>query len=175
MCTCPVTIHCDRIVYPSLLSLPPPSLSPSLPPSLPPSLFLFTSQITKAYVTSRLESVETFLRENLENPLDDRTMVTQQLEQMSTIGRYVIQLAVFRQSFSRGHTCTCNLNSLTPYGVMIFHKPIIIYTSSFARFSYSECGLRSLRSLTHMRVMSSLASANPSVAYARFTRSLTWA
>ncbi len=43
-----------------------------------------------------------------------------------------------------------------------------------ARFSYSECGLRSLRSLTHMGVMSSLSSATPSVAYARFARSLTW-
>ncbi len=31
------------------------------------------------------------------------------------------------------------------------HKiPLYIYTSSFARFSYSECGLRSL---THMGVM----------------------
>ncbi len=40
-------------------------------------------------------------------------------------------------------------------------------TSSFARFSYSECGLRSLRSLTHMRVMSSLGSATPSVVCAR--------
>ena len=46
-------------------------------------------QITKAYVTSRLESVETVLRENTENPLDDKTMVTQQLEQMATIGRSV--------------------------------------------------------------------------------------
>ncbi len=43
-----------------------------------------------------------------------------------------------------------------------------------ARFNYSECGLRLLRSLTHMGVMSSLASATPSVAYARFARSLTW-
>ncbi len=40
-----------------------------------------------------------------------------------------------------------------------------------ARFSYCECGLRSLRSLTHMGVMSSLAPSTPSVAYAR---SLTW-
>ncbi len=45
----------------------------------------------------------------------------------------------------------------------------------FARFSYSECGLRLLRSLTHMRVMSSLALATPSIAYARFARSLTCA
>ena len=45
-------------------------------------------QITKAYVTSRLESVETIIREGLENPLEDKTMVTQQLEQMATIGRW---------------------------------------------------------------------------------------
>ncbi len=32
-------------------------------------------------------------------------------------------------------------------------KRSIKCTSSFARFSYSECGLRSLRSLTHMGVM----------------------
>ncbi len=31
--------------------------------------------------------------------------------------------------------------------------PKFIITSSFARFSYSECGLRSLRSLTHMGMM----------------------
>ncbi len=64
----------------------------------------------------------------------------------------------------------------------MFHRPvalgmppiyyiIYIYTSSFARFSYSECGLRSLRSLTHMGVMSSLASATPSVAYAPLAHS----
>ncbi len=45
----------------------------------------------------------------------------------------------------------------------------------FACFSYSECGLRSLRLLTHMHVMSSLASATLSVAYARFARSFTCA
>ncbi len=31
--------------------------------------------------------------------------------------------------------------------------PAYLLTSSFARFNYSECGLRSLRSLTHMGVM----------------------
>ena len=44
-------------------------------------------QITSAYITSRLESMEAVLQDNLENPLDDSTMVTQQLEQMATIGR----------------------------------------------------------------------------------------
>jgi hypothetical protein len=46
-------------------------------------------QITKAYITSRLESVESVLRDNLENPLDDKPMVAQQLDQMSVIGRFV--------------------------------------------------------------------------------------
>ncbi len=61
--------------------------TPSLTLILPPSYVHVHAQITKAYVTSRLESVEMYLRDNLENPLDDQTMVTQQLEQMSTIGR----------------------------------------------------------------------------------------
>ena len=39
-------------------------------------------------MTSRLESMEAVLRDNLDNPLDDNTMVTQQLEQMATIGRW---------------------------------------------------------------------------------------
>ena len=38
-------------------------------------------------MTSRLESMEAVVRDNLDNPLDDNTMVTQQLEQMATIGR----------------------------------------------------------------------------------------
>ena len=53
------------------------------------------TQITKAYVTSRLESVETVLRESLENPLDDKTMVSQQLDQLATIGRYVRLVRVY--------------------------------------------------------------------------------
>ncbi len=73
--------------------------------------------------------------------------------------------------------CTC---PMYVYITTVLCHPIytlctMYATSSFARFSYSECGLRSLRSLTHMRVMSSLASAAPSVAYVRFARSLTWA
>ena len=46
-------------------------------------------QITKVYVTSRLESVEEVLRDHLDNPLDDQTHVLQQLDQMSVIARQV--------------------------------------------------------------------------------------
>jgi len=46
-------------------------------------------QITKVYVTSRLESVEEVLRDHLDNPLDDQTLVMQQLDQMSIIARQV--------------------------------------------------------------------------------------
>lgn len=53
----------------------------------PHLLDTYVPEITKAYVTSRLESVETILRENLENPLEDKTVVSQQLEQMATVGR----------------------------------------------------------------------------------------
>ena len=46
-------------------------------------------QITSAYITSRIEAMESVVRDNLENPLDDNTIVTQQLDQMATIGRSV--------------------------------------------------------------------------------------
>ena len=45
------------------------------------------TQITSAYITSRLEAMESVVRDSLENPLDDNTIVTQQLDQMATIGR----------------------------------------------------------------------------------------
>ena len=45
-------------------------------------------QITSAYITSRLEAMESVVRDNLENPLDDNTIVSQQLDQMATIGRF---------------------------------------------------------------------------------------
>ena len=32
--------------------------------------------------------MESVVRDNLENPLDDNTIVSQQLDQMATIGRY---------------------------------------------------------------------------------------
>lgn len=48
----------------------------------------YMPEITKAYITSRLESVESVLRDSLDNPLDDKPMVAQQLDQMSVIGRY---------------------------------------------------------------------------------------
>ena len=40
-------------------------------------------------MTSRLDSVEMVLRDDLENPLDDQPMIAQQLDQMSVIGRSV--------------------------------------------------------------------------------------
>lgn len=46
-----------------------------------------SSQITSAYITSRLEAMESVVRDNLDNPLDDNTIVSQQLDQMATIGR----------------------------------------------------------------------------------------
>ena len=50
-----------------------------------PCLFL---QIVKVYITSRLESVEGVLRDDLEDPLDDDTALGQQLDQLSVIARY---------------------------------------------------------------------------------------
>ena len=43
--------------------------------------------MTRAYITSRLESVTAVIRDGLEDPFDDIGMVQQQLDQLSTIAR----------------------------------------------------------------------------------------
>nr|KAG5695795.1 hypothetical protein BaRGS_013393 [Batillaria attramentaria] len=53
----------------------------------PHLLETYTPEVTKAYITSRLESVHSVIREGSEDPLDDHGMISQQLEQLSTIGR----------------------------------------------------------------------------------------
>jgi exportin-7 len=53
----------------------------------PHLLETYTPEVTQAYITSRLESVAVVLRDGLEDPLDDSGMVTQQLDQLSVIGR----------------------------------------------------------------------------------------
>ncbi|KAH9499291.1 Exportin 7 [Bulinus truncatus] len=53
----------------------------------PHMLETYTPEVTKAYITSRLESVHVIVRDQLEDPLEDHGMIAQQLEQLSTIGR----------------------------------------------------------------------------------------
>ncbi|XP_071792798.1 exportin-7-like [Asterias amurensis] len=53
----------------------------------PHLLEVYTPEVTKAYVTSRMDTVAAILRDGLEDPLDDAGMVQQQLDQLSTIGR----------------------------------------------------------------------------------------
>ncbi|XP_055909766.1 ran-binding protein 16 isoform X2 [Eupeodes corollae] len=53
----------------------------------PHLLGTYTPEVTKAYITSRLEAVPVIVRDNLEDPLDDLCMVQQQLEQLSVIER----------------------------------------------------------------------------------------
>ncbi|KAA0703852.1 Exportin-7 [Triplophysa tibetana] len=53
----------------------------------PHMLETYTPEVTKAYITSRLESIHVILRDGLEDPLDDAGLVQQQLDQLSTIGR----------------------------------------------------------------------------------------
>lgn len=53
----------------------------------PHYLNTYTPEVVKAYVTSRLESVNAIVRDSLDDPLDDLGMVVQQLEQLSTIER----------------------------------------------------------------------------------------
>ena len=53
----------------------------------PHLLETYTPEVTRAYITSRLESVTCVVRDNLEDPFDDIGMVQQQLDQLSTIAR----------------------------------------------------------------------------------------
>ncbi|NXA39768.1 RBP17 protein, partial [Eudromia elegans] len=53
----------------------------------PHLLDTYAPEITKAYITSRLESVPVVVRDGLEDPLDDTATVFQQLEQLCTVSR----------------------------------------------------------------------------------------
>ncbi|EDV20049.1 uncharacterized protein TRIADDRAFT_32548, partial [Trichoplax adhaerens] len=60
---------------------------PYVKSSSPHHLNEYSPQITKAYVTSRLESVQLVIRDGLEDPMEDYHVLEQQLEQLSTIAR----------------------------------------------------------------------------------------
>ncbi|EAA09181.6 AGAP004535-PA [Anopheles gambiae str. PEST] len=53
----------------------------------PHYLETYTPEVTKAFITSKLDAVPVIVREGLEDPVDDTDMVQQQLEQFATIGR----------------------------------------------------------------------------------------
>lgn len=53
----------------------------------PHHLDAYTPEVTKAYITSRLDSTRIIIRDGLEDPLDDLAMVQQQLDQLSVIVR----------------------------------------------------------------------------------------
>jgi len=53
----------------------------------PHLLETYTPEVTQAYIRSRLESVSVVISDGLEDPLEDVGMVTQQLDQISVIGR----------------------------------------------------------------------------------------
>ena len=48
----------------------------------PHLLETYTPEVTKAYITSRLDSVAVVLSDGIEDPLDDQGMVSQQLDQV---------------------------------------------------------------------------------------------
>ncbi|XP_036913653.1 ran-binding protein 17 isoform X2 [Sturnira hondurensis] len=53
----------------------------------PHLLDTYAPEITKAFITSRLESVAIVVRDQLDDPLDDTATVFQQLEQLCTVSR----------------------------------------------------------------------------------------
>ncbi|XP_048356073.1 ran-binding protein 17 isoform X3 [Sphaerodactylus townsendi] len=60
---------------------------PFVKSSEPHLLDTYAPEITKAYITSRLESVPMVIRDGLDDPLDDTATVFQQLEQLCTVSR----------------------------------------------------------------------------------------
>ncbi|XP_042320748.1 ran-binding protein 17 isoform X3 [Sceloporus undulatus] len=60
---------------------------PFVKSSEPHLLDSYAPEITKAYITSRLESVPMVIRDGLDDPLDDTATVFQQLEQLCTVSR----------------------------------------------------------------------------------------
>ena len=48
----------------------------------PHLLETYTPEVVRAYVSSRLESVSVVLRDGLDDPLDDVTVIKQQLDQV---------------------------------------------------------------------------------------------
>lgn len=55
--------------------------------SEPHHLGTYAPEVTKAYITSRLDSTRIIIRDGLEDPLDDLATVQQQLDQLSVIVR----------------------------------------------------------------------------------------
>lgn len=51
----------------------------------PHLLDIYTPEITKVFITSRLELVNAVVRDNIEDPFDDLGNVYQQLEQVSVL------------------------------------------------------------------------------------------
>uniref|UniRef100_T1JH36 Gamma-tubulin complex component 2 n=1 Tax=Strigamia maritima TaxID=126957 RepID=T1JH36_STRMM len=94
---------------------------PYVKASEPHLLENFTPGVTNSYVTSRLESVTAILtRDGHEDPLDDLGMVSQQLDQLSTIGRCEYEktcsllVQLFDQSAQSYQEILNNRNSSAP-------------------------------------------------------------
>ena len=60
---------------------------PYVKASEPHLLETYTPEVTRAYITSRLDSVTSVITDGLEDPFDEIGMVQQQLDQLSTIAR----------------------------------------------------------------------------------------
>jgi len=79
----------------------------------PHLLETYTPEVTKAYISSRIESVTLIVRDGLDDPLDDFTNVQQQLEQLSVIGRchYQKTCSLIAQLFDQSATNYQEINA----------------------------------------------------------------
>ena len=102
----------------------------------PHLLETYTPEVTQAYITSRLESVAVVMRDGLEDPLDDNGMVTQQLDQLSVIGRceygktcqLLVQVKINRRIFLRSIA-----NSISLACTLEMHTTIFIACSCLTK------------------------------------------
>ncbi|XP_043347344.1 ran-binding protein 17 isoform X3 [Dermochelys coriacea] len=101
----------------------------------PHLLDTYAPEITKAYITSRLESVPVVIRDGLEDPLDDTATVFQQLEQLCTVSRceYEKTCALLVQLFdqnAQNYQKLLHSSSRNPLEITVQEGGRLTYTST---------------------------------------------
>jgi exportin-7 len=90
---------------------------PYVKASEPHLMETYTPEITRAYITSRLDLVKSVVRDGVEDPFDDIGMVQQQLDQLSTIARceYEKTCSLIVQLFDQSAQVYQELNRTQPH------------------------------------------------------------
>ncbi len=91
----------------------------------PHLLETYTPEVTRAYITSRLDAVAQIVNEGLDSPFEDVGMIQQQLEQLSTIARCeyektcaLINCLIKLHKLTTQTHCRLVINDLEPYKII---------------------------------------------------------